>query len=74
MSSMKVLPIALFSLSVVRLVKIKEWIDANDPGAILIPFSGALELRLADMEPEAKAQYIKDSGISRYVCVCVCVS
>ncbi|XP_045593456.1 obg-like ATPase 1 isoform X1 [Procambarus clarkii] len=46
------------------LVKIKEWIDANDPGAILIPFSGALELRLADMEPEAKAQYIKDSGIS----------
>lgn len=46
------------------LVKIKEWIDANDSGAILIPFSGALELRLAEMEPEARAQYLKDNGIT----------
>jgi len=44
------------------LVKIKEWIDTNDSGAMLIPFSGALELKLADMEPEAKEQYLKDNG------------
>jgi len=42
--------------------KIKEWIDTNDTGAMLIPFSGALELKLADMEPEAREQYLKDNG------------
>ncbi|KAK4315033.1 hypothetical protein Pmani_013719 [Petrolisthes manimaculis] len=44
------------------LVKIKDWIDTNDPGAMLIPFSGAYELKLADMEPEAKEQFLKDSN------------
>lgn len=44
------------------LMKIKEWIDANDPGAILIPFSGVLEFKLADMEPEAKAEFLKEKG------------
>jgi len=44
------------------LAKIKAWIDANDSGAILIPFSGALELKLADMEAEACEQYLKDNG------------
>ena len=37
-----------------RLPKLKEWIDANDTGAIMIPFSGAFEGRIADMENEAK--------------------
>lgn len=46
------------------LLKIKEWIDANDPGATIIPFSGAYELRLADMTPEEKAAYLKETGNS----------
>ena len=29
-----------------RLAKIKEWIDARDPNATIIPFSGALELKV----------------------------
>jgi len=28
------------------LVKIKEWIDAREPGATIIPFSGALETKV----------------------------
>ena len=30
----------------VRLAKIKEWIDAKDPNATIIPFSGAFELKV----------------------------
>lgn len=37
------------------LAKIKEWVDHRDPNAIIIPFSGALELKLLDM-PEDEAQ------------------
>ncbi|XP_069984666.1 obg-like ATPase 1 [Penaeus vannamei] len=49
------------------LVKIKEWIDANDPGAICIPFSGVFELKLAEMEPEERANYLKENNLTRYV-------
>lgn len=34
------------------LPKIKAWIDAHSPGDVLIPFSGELEARLADMAAE----------------------
>ncbi|KAJ4939092.1 hypothetical protein JOQ06_028554 [Pogonophryne albipinna] len=34
------------------LVKIKEWVDAHDPGALVIPVSGALECKLQDMESD----------------------
>lgn len=34
------------------LIKIKEWVDQNDPGAQIIPFSGAFELKLSDMETD----------------------
>ncbi|XP_060938284.1 obg-like ATPase 1 [Limanda limanda] len=34
------------------LAKIKEWVDANDPGAMVIPVSGALESKLLDIEDE----------------------
>ncbi|KAI6178194.1 Obg-like ATPase 1 [Aphelenchoides besseyi] len=44
------------------LPKIKEWIDANDPGGVLIPFSGALELKLIEMEPEEREKYLKEHG------------
>ena len=47
-----------------RLLKIKEWIDANDPGAILIPFSGAFELKLADMNDEDQEKFLKENNYS----------
>jgi len=39
------------------LPKIKEYVDKNDPGAIIIPFSGAFEQKLAEMasDEERKA-------------------
>lgn len=43
------------------LVKIKEWIDANDPGAVAIPFSGALEAKLVEM-PDDEAQAFLDQN------------
>jgi obg-like ATPase 1 len=39
-----------------RLPKIKAWIDENNPGDPLIPFSVALEERLALMSPEEKKE------------------
>ncbi|MCL4130538.1 UNVERIFIED_CONTAM: hypothetical protein GTU68_048507 [Idotea baltica] len=53
------------------LLKIKEWIDTNDPGAMLIPFSGALELKLADMNPEDTEKYLQEnkctSGLDKII-------
>lgn len=45
------------------LVKIKEWIDKHDPGAMLIPFSGALEAKLVDMPEDERAAYLKEIGV-----------
>ena len=43
-----------------RLAKIKGWIDENNPGDQLIPFSAELEERLMRMEPdEVKAELEK---------------
>jgi len=42
------------------LPKLKEWVDKNDPGAIMIPFSGVLEHKLADMDPDAKQSYLQE--------------
>ena len=39
-----------------RLAKIKAWIDTNNPGDPLIPFSVALEERLATLSPEEKKE------------------
>lgn len=36
------------------LIKIKEWVDKNDPGASIIPFSGAFEHKLTEFETEAE--------------------
>jgi obg-like ATPase 1 len=38
------------------LAKIKAWIDTNNPGDPLIPFSVALEERLASLSPEEKKE------------------
>ncbi|KAK0486280.1 P-loop containing nucleoside triphosphate hydrolase protein [Armillaria novae-zelandiae] len=44
------------------LPKIKAWIDANNPGDSLIPFSVSLEERLASMSPEEKEEEQKKIG------------
>nr|CAD7602082.1 unnamed protein product [Timema genevievae] len=39
------------------LIKIKEWVDKNDPGATIIPFSGAFENKWADMNDDEKKRF-----------------
>ncbi|XP_064646934.1 obg-like ATPase 1 [Lineus longissimus] len=43
------------------LAKIKAWIDENDPGAVLIPFSGVLELRLVEMSEEERKAFLDEN-------------
>ena len=38
--------VCYFSNLFCRLAKIKEWVDANDNGAVIIPLSGALESKV----------------------------
>lgn len=45
-----------------RLPKIKGWIDEKNPGDPLIPFSVALEERLAGLSDEEKAEEEKKIG------------
>lgn len=45
-----------------RLPKIKAWIDVNNPGDPLIPFSVSFEERLAPLSPEEKAEEEKKAG------------
>lgn len=47
-----------------RLPKIKAWIDENNPGDLLIPFSVALEERLAPLGDEEKAEEAKNGAAS----------
>ncbi|XP_056445867.1 obg-like ATPase 1 [Gadus chalcogrammus] len=42
------------------LIKIKEWVDAHDPGSLMIPVSGALEFKLQDMSDEERAKYCEE--------------
>ena len=44
-----------------RLPKIKEFVDAHDPGAMIIPFSGAFELKLTELDEDAKKAYIEET-------------
>lgn len=45
------------------LVKIKEWVDKNDPGATIIPFSGMFEQNLSEFEdPILKQKYLEDNN------------
>ncbi|XP_076603489.1 obg-like ATPase 1 [Chaetodon auriga] len=39
------------------LVKIKEWVDSHDPGALVIPFSGSLENQIQDKSEEERQKY-----------------
>lgn len=42
------------------LIKIKEWVDKNDPGAVIIPFSGVFENRLLEMSDEERKLYLEN--------------
>lgn len=47
-------------------MKIKEWIDAKDPGATVILFSGILESKLLDMATqEERDAYLKNLETTR---------
>ncbi|XP_025411055.1 obg-like ATPase 1 [Sipha flava] len=42
------------------LIKIKEFVDKNDPGAIIIPFSGVFENKIIDMEEPERNKYLEE--------------
>jgi len=46
------------------LVKIKQWIDENDPGAQLIPFSAALEQKKFDDGAEAFTKFCEENKVA----------
>ena len=54
--------VLIHPLSPDRLPKIKAWIDENNPGDPLIPFSVALEERLASLSQEDKEEEQKKAG------------
>jgi len=43
------------------LPKIKEYVDKNDPGATMIPFSGAFELNLMEKSDEEAKAYLEET-------------
>lgn len=54
-----------FYLFINRLLKIKEWVDKNDPGATLIPFCGTFEHKLVEMDDAEREAFLKESGVTR---------
>lgn len=49
------------------LIKIKEWVDKNDPGAIIIPFSGVFENKIIEMEEPERNKYLEEVKATRLV-------
>ncbi|XP_063930854.1 obg-like ATPase 1 [Zophobas morio] len=47
------------------LIKIKEWVDKNDPGALIIPFSGAFEHKLMEEyeDPSLRKKHLEEIGV-----------
>lgn len=41
--------------------------DKNDPGAVLIPFSGTFENKLLDMDDAERAKYLEENKVTRWV-------
>jgi len=42
------------------IVPVKQWIDKNDPGALMIPYSAMFEQTVFGMSPEEKEEYCKE--------------
>lgn len=49
------------------LIKIKEWVDKNDPGAIIIPFSGVFENKIIEMEEPERKKYMEEVQATRLI-------
>lgn len=49
------------------LIKIKEWVDKNDPGAIIIPFSGVFENKIIEMDEPERNKYLNEVQATRSV-------
>lgn len=47
------------------LIKIKEWVDKNDSGAMIIPFSGVFENKIIEMEEPERKKYLEDVQATR---------
>lgn len=51
-----------------RLVKIKEWIDKNDFGVMVILLSCVVELKFQDLvDEEEQKKYLEENKIIRYI-------
>lgn len=51
-----------------RLVKIKEWIDKNDFGVMVILLSCVVELKFLDLvDEEEQKKYLEENKIIRYI-------
>lgn len=48
-----------------RLIKIKEYLNENDPHATLIPFSGIFEHKLVKFSEEEKKEYLEANSTTR---------
>ncbi|XP_044755201.1 adenylate kinase 9 [Coccinella septempunctata] len=48
------------------LIKIKEWVDKHDPGALIIPFSGAFEHKLVEEfeDPVLRKKFLEDNNVT----------
>ena len=54
-----------FGFIELRLLKIKQWIDENDPRGVIIPWSAALETQLIDMSEEEATTFLQEKGTTR---------
>lgn len=50
-------------------MKIKEWVDGHDPGALVIPFSGGLESSLQEMSEEEMLKYCTEHKTQRLISI-----
>lgn len=50
-------------------MKIKEWVDSHDPGALVIPFSGGVESVLQDMSEEEIQKYCTEHKTQRLISI-----
>lgn len=49
------------------LIQIKEWVDQNDAGATIIPFSGVFENKIVEMEEPLRKSYMEEVQATRLV-------
>jgi len=65
-SQLSIFSLVIWVFKLLRLIKIKEWVDKHDPGAMIVPFSGVFESKVADMSDDEKKTYQKEQGATRW--------